>query len=124
MNSPLTDGLTLTGTPSRHPPCTQHAPSLSRPCHTLESRVCTSSPFRLTRTWWRYAGVLLNQAIIQLALAHLTTKGYTPLQTPFFMKREAMAQCAQVTHPPSCCTVQRQTDTYRNHTRHCACVYG
>jgi len=41
-------------------------------------------------------GVLLNQAIIQLALAHLTTKGYTPLQTPFFMKREAMAQCAQL----------------------------
>jgi len=41
-------------------------------------------------------GVLLNQAIIQLALAHLTTKGYTPLQTPFFMKRDAMAQCAQL----------------------------
>jgi len=41
-------------------------------------------------------GVLLNQAIIQLALAHLTTKGYVPLQTPFFMKRSAMAQCAQL----------------------------
>jgi len=41
-------------------------------------------------------GVLLNQAIIQLALCHLSAKGYTPLQTPFFMKRDMMAKCAQL----------------------------
>jgi len=41
-------------------------------------------------------GVLLKQAIIQMALAHLSSKGYTPLQTPFFMNRDAMAQCAQL----------------------------
>ena len=41
-------------------------------------------------------GVLLNQAIIQMALSHLCAKGYTPLQTPFFMRREAMAMCAQL----------------------------
>ena len=40
--------------------------------------------------------MLLNQAIIQLALAHLGAKGYTALQTPFFMRRDAMAMCAQL----------------------------
>ena len=41
-------------------------------------------------------GVLLNQAIINLALAHLADEGYTPLQTPFFMRPEAMKACAQL----------------------------
>jgi len=47
-------------------------------------------------------GVMLNQAVIQLALRHLCRpveyggKGYTALQTPFFMKRDQMAQCAQL----------------------------
>jgi len=31
-----------------------------------------------------------------MALSHLCAKGYTPLQTPFFMRREAMAMCAQL----------------------------
>ncbi|EGC32704.1 hypothetical protein DICPUDRAFT_49409 [Dictyostelium purpureum] len=41
-------------------------------------------------------GVLLNQAIINFALTYLTKKGYTALQTPFFMKKEIMAETAQL----------------------------
>eukprot|EP01132_Coremiostelium_polycephalum_P003319 gene3319-4159_t len=41
-------------------------------------------------------GVLLNQAIINFALATLTKKGFTALQTPFFMRKEIMAETAQL----------------------------
>jgi len=39
-------------------------------------------------------GMLLNQALINYGLSFLWGKGYTPLQTPFFMKKEAMAKVA------------------------------
>eukprot|EP00960_Hanusia_phi_P062858 765283-Hanusia_phi.AAC.3 len=41
-------------------------------------------------------GVLLNQALISYGLAFLCPRGYVPLQTPFFMQKEAMAAVAQV----------------------------
>ncbi|XP_077225101.1 serine--tRNA ligase-like [Tasmannia lanceolata] len=42
------------------------------------------------------AGVLLNQALINFGLAFLTKRSYTPLQTPFFMRKDIMAKCAQL----------------------------
>ncbi|XP_009784692.1 serine--tRNA ligase-like [Nicotiana tabacum] len=41
-------------------------------------------------------GVLLNQALINFALNFLRKRGYNPLQTPFFMRKEIMAKCAQL----------------------------
>ena len=41
-------------------------------------------------------GVMLNQALINYALAFLTRRGFTPVQTPFFMRKECMSECAQL----------------------------
>lgn len=41
-------------------------------------------------------GVLLNQALIQYGLQFLTKSKYTPIQTPFFMKQEIMAETCQL----------------------------
>eukprot|EP00245_Coleochaete_scutata_P003266 TRINITY_DN14767_c0_g2_i4.p1 TRINITY_DN14767_c0_g2~~TRINITY_DN14767_c0_g2_i4.p1 ORF type:complete len:286 (-),score=82.76 TRINITY_DN14767_c0_g2_i4:1609-2466(-) len=41
-------------------------------------------------------GVLLNQALINFGRSLLVKKGYTPLQPPFFMRKEVMAECAQL----------------------------
>jgi seryl-tRNA synthetase len=41
-------------------------------------------------------GVLLNQALINCAMQFLYKKGYTPMHTPFFMRKSMMAKCAQV----------------------------
>ncbi|KAL3838171.1 hypothetical protein ACJIZ3_022762 [Penstemon smallii] len=41
-------------------------------------------------------GVLLNQALINFALFFLDKRGYTALQTPFFMRKDIMAKCAQL----------------------------
>lgn len=41
-------------------------------------------------------GVLLNQALINYATGFLARRQYTPLQTPFFMKKDMMAKCAQL----------------------------
>lgn len=41
-------------------------------------------------------GVLLNQALINYGLGFLSAKGYTPLMTPFFMRKDIMAKCAQL----------------------------
>eukprot|EP00897_Mesotaenium_endlicherianum_P008380 jgi/Mesen1/7570/ME000392S06831 len=41
-------------------------------------------------------GVILNQALINFGLAFLVKRGYKPLQTPFFMRKEVMAECAQL----------------------------
>ncbi|CEG01469.1 Aminoacyl-tRNA synthetase, class II [Ostreococcus tauri] len=42
------------------------------------------------------AGALLNQALINYALAFLSSRGHTPLATPFFMRQDRMAECAQL----------------------------
>ncbi|XP_015073090.1 serine--tRNA ligase-like isoform X1 [Solanum pennellii] len=42
------------------------------------------------------AGVRLNQALINFALDFLENRGYTPLQTPFFLRKDIMAKCAQL----------------------------
>lgn len=42
------------------------------------------------------AGVLLNQAMINYALTFLASRGHTPLATPFFMRKDRMAECAQL----------------------------
>ncbi|XP_068659186.1 serine--tRNA ligase-like [Aristolochia californica] len=42
------------------------------------------------------AGVLLNQALINYGLVSLAKRGYEPLQTPFFMRKDIMAKCAQL----------------------------
>lgn len=41
-------------------------------------------------------GVSLNQALINYGLAFLEKRGYTQLQTPFFMNQGSMALCAQL----------------------------
>ena len=41
-------------------------------------------------------GMLLNQALISYGLAFLCPRGYTPIQTPFFMGKTAMAAVAQL----------------------------
>ncbi|XP_071693759.1 serine--tRNA ligase-like isoform X2 [Rutidosis leptorrhynchoides] len=41
-------------------------------------------------------GVPLNQALINFGLDFLEKKGYTLLQTPFFIKKDVMAKCAQL----------------------------
>lgn len=42
------------------------------------------------------AAVFLEQALIQFALHSLDAKGYTPLYTPFFMRKEVMQEVAQL----------------------------
>jgi seryl-tRNA synthetase len=42
------------------------------------------------------AGVLLNQALINCALQFVYKRGYEPVQTPFFMRKSIMAECAQL----------------------------
>lgn len=42
------------------------------------------------------AGVRLNQALINFGLDFLEKRGYTALQTPFFMRKDIMAKCAQL----------------------------
>ncbi|XP_066388560.1 serine--tRNA ligase-like isoform X1 [Miscanthus floridulus] len=41
-------------------------------------------------------GVLLNQALINFGLAFLEKRGFEPMHTPFFMRKETMAKCAQL----------------------------
>ncbi|GAY49134.1 hypothetical protein CUMW_116950, partial [Citrus unshiu] len=41
-------------------------------------------------------GVRLNQALINFGLDFLEKKSYTLLHTPFFMRKEVMAKCAQL----------------------------
>ena len=40
--------------------------------------------------------MLLNLALIQCALAHAVQRGCSPVMTPFFMRQDAMAECAQL----------------------------
>mmetsp|Transcript_15933 Transcript_15933/g.47918 ORF Transcript_15933/g.47918 Transcript_15933/m.47918 type:complete len:451 (-) Transcript_15933:2211-3563(-) len=42
------------------------------------------------------AGVLLNNALISYALQFAYQRDFTPLQTPFFMRKDIMAECAQL----------------------------
>merc|ERR1719262_1814409 len=44
----------------------------------------------------RDVGVLLNQALINFAIAFLRDRHYSPIQVPFFMKKELMASIAQL----------------------------
>lgn len=41
-------------------------------------------------------GVRLNQALINFGLDFLEKRGFTSLQTPFFMRKDIMAKCAQL----------------------------
>ncbi|KAL6774475.1 TSS2 [Auxenochlorella protothecoides x Auxenochlorella symbiontica] len=41
-------------------------------------------------------GVLLNQALINYALQFAYRRGFVPVQTPFFMQKDIMAECAQL----------------------------
>ncbi|GAX82011.1 hypothetical protein CEUSTIGMA_g9439.t1 [Chlamydomonas eustigma] len=41
-------------------------------------------------------GVILNQAIINYALQFLASRGFEPIHTPFFMTREVLEECAQL----------------------------
>lgn len=42
------------------------------------------------------AGVLLNQGLIAYGMKFLNERGYTPVQPPYFMKKEIMAETAQL----------------------------
>ena len=42
------------------------------------------------------SGVLLNQALVSYGQKFLYERNYTPIQTPFFMRKEVMAECAQL----------------------------
>jgi len=44
----------------------------------------------------RGAGVLLNMALINYGISFLVKKGFTPMQTPFFMKKDIMAETAEL----------------------------
>jgi seryl-tRNA synthetase len=41
-------------------------------------------------------GVLLNLALINFGLPFLRKRGFKPMQTPFFMRKETMGKCAQL----------------------------
>ncbi|XP_042875351.1 probable serine--tRNA ligase, cytoplasmic [Penaeus japonicus] len=41
-------------------------------------------------------GVFLERAVVELSLSFLNKKGYTPLVTPFFMRKEVMQEVAQL----------------------------
>ena len=41
-------------------------------------------------------GVLLNQALIHYGMKFLASKGYVPVQPPYFMKRDIMAETAEL----------------------------
>ena len=41
-------------------------------------------------------GVRLNFALVQYGLDFLSKRGYTPIQTPFFMNKDVMAKTAQL----------------------------
>ena len=41
-------------------------------------------------------GTLLNHALISFALGFGYKRGYSPVQTPFFMNKDIMAECAQL----------------------------
>jgi len=41
-------------------------------------------------------GVLLNLALINFGLTFLRKRGFKPMQTPFFMRKETMGKCAQL----------------------------
>ncbi|CAA7394734.1 unnamed protein product [Spirodela intermedia] len=43
------------------------------------------------------AGLLLNQALINFGLQFLLKRNYEPVQTPFFMRKDIMGKCAQLT---------------------------
>ena len=40
--------------------------------------------------------VFLERAVVELALSMLHEKGYQPLVTPFFMRKEVMQEVAQL----------------------------
>lgn len=40
--------------------------------------------------------MLLNQALISYALQFAYSRGSVPIQTPFFMRKDRMAECAQL----------------------------
>lgn len=44
----------------------------------------------------RGMGVMLNQALISFGLSFMCARNFTPLHTPFFMRKEVMAECAQL----------------------------
>mmetsp|Transcript_15075 Transcript_15075/g.40410 ORF Transcript_15075/g.40410 Transcript_15075/m.40410 type:complete len:448 (+) Transcript_15075:58-1401(+) len=41
-------------------------------------------------------GALLNLALVQYGMHFLVERGFTPVQPPYFMERDAMAKCAQL----------------------------
>lgn len=41
-------------------------------------------------------GPLLNQALITFALQFAYRRGFSPVHTPFFMNKDIMAECAQL----------------------------
>lgn len=41
-------------------------------------------------------GVLLNQALINYAMQFVARRGFNPVHTPFFMNKDIMAECAQL----------------------------
>jgi seryl-tRNA synthetase len=41
-------------------------------------------------------GVLLNQALIAYGIKFMVGKGYTPVQPPYFMKKDVMSETAQL----------------------------
>ncbi|KAF5829042.1 hypothetical protein DUNSADRAFT_16646 [Dunaliella salina] len=43
-----------------------------------------------------HEGVLLNQALISYSLHFLCQRGFQPVQTPYWLQRDVMAQCAQL----------------------------
>ena len=55
-----------------------------------------SSPLSLSPSLFQGPAVFLEQALIQYAMRILHGKGYSPVYTPFFMKKEVMQEVAQL----------------------------
>ena len=47
-------------------------------------------------SYFKGVAVFLEQALIQVAMRMLHSKGYSPVYTPFFMKKEVMQEVAQL----------------------------
>lgn len=62
----------------------------------LQPPLCTAPCAGGRGFYLRNEGVLLNQALIQCALQHAYGAGCSPVMTPFFMRKDIMAECAQL----------------------------
>jgi seryl-tRNA synthetase len=82
-------GKTTKHVPNANPPPNTNI--LNKTNHPKKTQVAGGRGYYLIRE-----GPLLNQALITFALQFAYTRGFAPVHTPFFMNRDIMAECAQL----------------------------